>query len=134
MSAYNDVETNKMPSPTPCMTTMAKCSFGLAPGSIIVVPAKMVKSENMTVMDMTDFKPFVNILPFAMCTSPANPAVAAAFGAPMPCTPMIVAPWTPPNPKVMIKNIPSVTLPSICMCAFGGVIQMIKPGQTTMMS
>ena len=123
-----------MPTPTPCMTTMIKCSFGLAPGTLMVLPAKMINAGNMPVLNMTEFSPFVNILPFGMCTSPANPAVAAAMGAPMPCVPTTIAPWSPPNPKVMFKNIPSVTLSAMCNCAFGGVITMVNPGQQKVMS
>ena len=79
----------------------------------------------------------VNILPFGMCSSLANPTVATATAAalgvltPMPCIPVIPAPWTPGNPTVMIGNFPIINNTSQCFCAFGGAITFTNAGQQT---
>lgn len=117
---------------------MMACSFGAAPSSLMVLPKNMVLN-NMPLANIMDNVPFVNILPFAMCSSPANPAVAAATAAalgvltPMPCTPMTAAPWAPGCPTVLIANMPALNNSSKLMCSFGGVIQISNPGQTSIM-
>ncbi len=78
----------------------------------------------------------VNILPFGMCNSLANPQVAAATAAkygtltPQPCVPVVAAPWAPGSPTVLIGNMPALNNSSKCMCNWGGVIQVVSPGQT----
>jgi len=85
-----------------------------------------------TIMDNI---PFTNILPFSMCTSLANPAVASATSAamgvltPMPCTPVTAAPWAPGCPTVLIANKPALNDSSKLMCSYGGVIQIVFGGQ-----
>jgi hypothetical protein len=87
--------------------------------------------------NIMDYQPLVNILPFGMCMSPANPMVIAATAAalgvftPMPCIPMTVAPWAPGSPTVLIANMPALNNTSTLMCTWGGVIQVVNPGQTT---
>ncbi|MGB3714974.1 MAG: DUF4280 domain-containing protein [Candidatus Promineifilaceae bacterium] len=113
------------------------CSFGLAPSFLMVLPTNMVNGMNMPAATIMDYKPMVNILPFGMCQSLANPTVAvatsAAFGAltPQPCIPNLVAPWTPGSPTVMIKNLPALNNSSICNCLWAGVISVTSPGQGT---
>jgi hypothetical protein len=86
-----------------------------------------------------DSKPLMNVLPFGMCQSLANPMVAAATAAamgvltPMPCIPATAAPWVPGCPKVLIGNMPALTSDSKLMCSYGGVIQIVSPGQFTVM-
>lgn len=86
-----------------------------------------------TVMDNVPMK---NIMPFGMCQSMANPQVAAATAAalgaltPMPCVPVITAPWAPGSPTVMIANKPALNNTSKLMCSWGGVIQITNPGTT----
>jgi hypothetical protein len=69
-----------------------------------------------------------------MCSSLANPIVAAATAAalgvltPMPCIPMIVAPWAPGAVRTTVGGMPALVSGSICTCAYGGVVQMIMPG------
>jgi len=121
-----------------CMGAMLQCSFGAAPSSLVVLPDK----KTLTVTpdaNIMDNKPMVNILPFGMCSSMANPTVAAATAAalgaltPMPCVPVIPAPWVPGSPTVLIANMPALNSDSKLMCAYAGVIQITNPGQTTVM-
>jgi Domain of unknown function (DUF4280) len=118
---------------------MMLCTFGTAPASLIVLPANMVNAANLPAANIMDYKPFVNIPPFAMCTSMANPAVAAATSAasgvltPQACTPTTAAPWAPAATKVMIKNMPAVTDASKCICSFGGTISFTFAGQVKVM-
>jgi Domain of unknown function (DUF4280) len=121
-----------------CMGAMMQCSFGAAPSSLVVLPANKVLTATPDA-NIMDNKPMVNILPFAMCSSMANPTVAAATAAalgaltPMPCIPVIPAPWAPGSPTVLIANMPALNSNSKLMCAYGGVIQITNPGQNTVM-
>lgn len=122
-----------------CSTATLQCSFGLAPSSLMVLPTNQCMTSYMPAATIMDNKPMVNILPFGMCTSPANPTVAAATAAamgvltPMPCVPVIPAPWVPGAPTVLLGNFPVLNNTSKCMCAYGGVIQIVVPGQVTEM-
>ena len=121
-----------------CMGATLQCSFGVAPSSLVVLPANKVLTVTPDA-NIMDNKPMVNILPFGMCSSMANPTVAAATAAalgaltPMPCVPVIPAPWAPGSPTVLIANMPALNNSSKLMCAYAGVIQIINPGQTTVM-
>lgn len=121
-----------------CMGAMLQCSFGAAPSSLVVLPA----NKTLTVTpdaNIMDNKPMVNIMPFGMCSSLANPTVASATAAalgvltPMPCIPVIPAPWVPGSPTVLIANMPALNDSSKLMCAYAGVIQITNPGQQTVM-
>lgn len=113
------------------------CTMGMAPSSLMVLPVNGVLADNKPAANIMDHKPFVNIMPFGMCKSPANPAVAAATAAalgvltPMPCTPVTPAPWMPGSPTVLIGNMPALNNTSKCMCAFAGTISITNPGTTT---
>lgn len=117
-----------------CGGAILKCSFGTAPMPMTVLPKSRV-SNVMPAANIMDNVPFVNILPFVMCSSMANPAVAAATAAalgaltPMPCTPMTSAPWTPGSPTVLIGGQPALNNTSQLLCAFGGCIQVKTAGQ-----
>ena len=120
-----------------CMGAQMQCSFGAAPSSLVVLPKNRVTTNYMPDANIMDNIPMVNILPFGMCSSIANPAVASATAAalgvltPMPCVPVIPAPWTPGNPTVLIANMPIINNTSKCFCAFGGAISIVNPGQQT---
>lgn len=115
---------------------MLQCSFGAAPGTLNVLPANLVMTS-MPIANIMDNKPMLNIMPFGMCNSPSNPmvaaATAAAFGVltPMPCIPVTAAPWVPGSPTVLVANMPALNNSSKCMCNWGGVIQVVNPGQAT---
>lgn len=109
------------------------CSFGTAPSTLNVLPTArtMSKMPMATIMDQV---PMVNIMPFGMCSSRGNPAVAMASGwwyiVMMPCTPVIPAPWTPGSPTVLVGGKPCLNQTCKCMCAYGGIIQITNPGTT----
>ena len=56
------------------------CSFGVAPSTLNVLPTNRT-TAGTPAANIMDSKPMVNIAPFGMCISLANPAVAAATAA-----------------------------------------------------
>lgn len=116
-----------------CGGAVLSCSFGMAPSVLNVLPANKVISA-MPIATIMDNKPIVNILPFGMCSSMANPTVAAATAAalgvltPMPCLPVISAPWVPGSPTILVANYPVLNNSSKLMCNWGGVIQVNNAG------
>lgn len=121
-----------------CMGATMTCSFGMAPSSLVVIRPQM-STAGMPLANIMDNKPFVNILPFGLCMSLANPAVAAATAAalgvltPQPCTPVIPAPWVPGIPTILLDKMPDLSKTSILMCAYAGIIQIVNPGQFTVL-
>ena len=117
---------------------MMMCTFGVAPSAWITIPkGPPVSAGGPPMATIMDFAPIANIPPFGMCTSPSNPTVAAATAAalgvltPMPCVPVIPAPWVPGSPTVTVNNLPALTNVCKCTCAWGGVISITSPGQVT---
>jgi hypothetical protein len=121
-----------------CMGAMMQCSMGMAPSSLVPTP-KTVMTSNMVAANILDHIPIVNIPPFGMCQSPANPMVAAATAAalgvltPMPCIPATPAPWAPGAPTVLVTGAPALNNSSKLMCMWAGVISINMPGQMTEM-
>jgi hypothetical protein len=121
-----------------CMGAMLRCSFGVAPASLMVLPVNGVLTGTPAA-NVMDNKPMVNILPFGMCQSPSNPMVAAATAAalgvltPMPCVPATTAPWITGAPTVLTANMPTLNNSSKLMCMWGGVIGIDVPGQFTVL-
>ena len=115
--------------PNVVATAMMTCSFGVAPSTLNVLPTARVMVEGKPAATIMDSVTVVNVPPFGMCTSLANPTVAAATAAalgvltPMPCVPA-TTPWAPGQPKTMIGGKPALALGSTCTCAYGGVIQI----------
>ncbi len=115
-------------------TAILNCSFGAAPTPLTVLPINKVL-VNMPAANIMDNKPFLNITPFGVCTSLANPTVAAATAAalgvltPMPCLPVTVAPWVVGTPTVLIGNMPVLNSDSKLMCMWAGVISISYAGQ-----
>lgn len=118
-----------------CGGAQLQCSFGAAPSCLMVLPKSKVMST-MPAANIMDNVPLVNVLPFGMCSSMANPTVASATAAalgvltPMPCIPAISAPWAPGSPTVLLGNFPALNNSSKLMCMWGGIIQINTPGQT----
>ncbi len=114
-----------------------QCLFGISPASLAVLPTNRVLVVNMPAANIMDHLPIINIPGFGMCSSLANPSVAAATSAaggvltPMPCIPVTTAPWMPGSPNVLIGNIPALNDTSTCLCILGGIISITHPGQMT---
>lgn len=120
-----------------CMGATLQCTFGVAPSALIVIPqGPPVTATGPLAATIMDHKPIANIPPFGLCSSLANPTVAAATAAalgvltPMPCVPATTAPWAPGSPTVLINNAPALNNTSKCMCLWAGVISIVNPGQT----
>jgi hypothetical protein len=119
------------------MGAMMQCSFGLAPSSLVVLPTNKVMTNMVPDANIMDHIPMTNIMPFGMCTSPANPTVAAATAAalgvltPMPCIPATPAPWVTGAPTVLLGNFPSLDNVSQLMCMWAGVITFVDAGEVT---
>jgi hypothetical protein len=120
------------------MGAMMKCTMGLAPSTLIVIPTgPPVMGQNKPAGTIMDNKPIANIVPFGMCKSLANPTVASATAAalgtltPMPCIPVTAAPWAPGATKVMINNKPALHDGCKLMCNWAGTISIDNPGQAT---
>ena len=115
-----------------CGGASMQCSFGAAPGSLIIPPGDVKTSQYIaTIMD---FAPNTNIPPFGMCNSPANPATKRpppVLFTPAPCVPNTVAPWVSGSPTVMVNNFPALNNTSTLNCVWGGVITITNAGQTT---
>ena len=118
------------------MGSTIMCTFGLAPSTLVVAPAKRTMAGAMPVATITDCIPIANIPPFGMCTTLSNPMVAsltaAALGVltPAPCIP-VTTPWAPGSPTVLVGGIPAVNNTSKCMCAYGGSISVLVSPATT---
>ncbi len=112
-----------------------KCSEGLAPSSLSVVALDAVTIEGVPVATINDFAPTVNVAPFGMCRSLANPAVAAATAAamgvltPQPCVPATASPWTPGAAVASVAGVPMLTVDCQCMCTWGGAITVVQEAQ-----
>lgn len=119
-----------------CMGAMMQCSQGVAPSTLVPTP-KMVMTSNMVAANILDHIPIVNIPPFGMCRSPANPMVAAATAAamgvltPVPCIPATPAPWMPGAPTVLLCGAPALNDSSKLMCIWAGTISINMAGQVT---
>ena len=119
-------------------TSLLKCSFGTVPTPLMVV-GRTVMAEGMLMGNITDMVPLVNIEPFGMCLSLLNPEVAAATAAamgvlvPMPCVPVTVTPWVSEAVTVLVEGRPALDQTSILMCTWAGVIEVVEPGNFTVM-
>ena len=120
-----------------CNGATLQCSFGMAPSTLVVLPINQMLTSSQPAANIMDHKPMVNILPFGMCTSIANPTVASATAAamgvltPMPCVPATAAPWVPGAPTVLLGNMAVLNNTSTLMCNWGGVISVVQAGQVS---
>lgn len=120
-----------------CMGAHMMCSFGAAPSSLAVLPINRVFTNQQPDANIQDHVPMVNIMPFGVCMSLANPQVAAATAAalgvltPQPCIPVTPSPWVTGAPTVLLGNQPTLDNVSTLNCTWGGVITFMDPGEFT---
>jgi len=118
-----------------CNGATLSCSFGLAPSTLVVLPVNRTLTGSQPAANIMDYAPMVNVLPFGMCVTPSNPAVAAATAAalgvltPVPCIPVTTTPWVPGTPNVLVGGMPALDQTHTLMCLWGGVISVLNPGQ-----
>jgi uncharacterized protein DUF4280 len=116
-----------------CTGAALQCSFGSAPSTFAASGVQVDATAPAGVV--SDVAPS-NVPPFAMCTSLANPQVAAATAAamgtltPQPCVP-VLSPWTPGSSRVTIGGVAALDDSSQCSCSWGGVITVSSAGQTS---
>lgn len=118
------------------LTAQMACTMGTTPSRLIPDP-KPETTEFRTMANIMDHKSLVNIPPFGMCTTVANPVVASATSAalgvltPMPCIPATTSPWINGSPDVKLSFFPALRDDSYCMCTYGGKISITIPAQTS---
>lgn len=119
---------------------LAMCTFGVAPTPLTFLPTSMVLSPVGPIGTCAGCVPFLNVKPFGVCMSLANPITAAltaaAFGVltPGPCIPVPAGIWIPMKPTVITAMGPILTQESMLMCAYGGQIRMLMPAQFAAMT
>jgi hypothetical protein len=120
-----------------CNGALLQCTFGMAPSTFVVLPTHQMLTSAQPAANILDHVPMVNVMPFGMCTSLANPTVASATAAasgvltPMPCVPNTPSPWVAGAPTVILAGAPALDDVSKLMCTWGGVISIVFPGEVT---
>lgn len=117
---------------------MLQCPFSLgqAPSNLKVTSQAICQVSGQPAATIQDAQGMVNIQSFGMCTSLANPQVAAATAAalgvltPQPCMPATAGAWIPTTPTTMIDGKPCLTSDCKVVCTNGmGTISVSFPGQ-----
>lgn len=112
------------------------CSFGGAPANLNVTSQTTLFVDGKLAATIQDAAPIVNVPGCGMCTSLMNPQVQAATAAALgvltaqPCVPAPAGMWTPTQTKAFAEGKPCLANDSKLMCAYGGQITVVNPGQT----
>ena len=116
------------------MGAVLSCSMGAAPAKLTVLPVNCYRVEGQFAATIMDHKPMVNIAPFGVCKSMANPQVSAATSAamgvltPMPCIPATMAPWKPGALKSKVAGQAILHNKCTLMCQWAGLIKIDLSG------
>ncbi|WP_310461432.1 DUF4280 domain-containing protein [Sphaerotilus sp.] len=111
--------------------------MGTSPASFNATPRPLTTS-GVPVGNIMDHVPMMNIAPFGLCQSPANPMVAAATAAaagtltPQPCIPATASPWSPGSPMVLIGGMPALNNSSTLSCMWSGTVSFADAGQAAL--
>lgn len=111
------------------------CPFGTSTSVLNVTSQSKILVEGKPLATIKDTNAFVNIPPFGMCTSMANPQVASATAAalgvltPQPCMPASSGTWAVTQSKIISGGAPCLCNDSVLSCSLGqGVITITNPG------
>lgn len=111
------------------------CMWGTAPCALTVNSQNKVMIGSVPAATINDCSK-MNLPGFQMCTSLANPTVAAATAAalgvltPQPCTMIPAGTWVPAKPQIMVAGKPVLTSEATLLCGFGsGMISITNPGE-----
>ena len=103
-----------------CNGAVLKCSKGVAPSNLVVLPKNGCFINQKPVAVVSDMKPMLNILSFGACQRKHTP----------PCTPIISAPWSNPVKGSLINGEATASEKGKLKCNFGGEISVIDAGQS----
>lgn len=113
------------------------CPFGTAPATLTATSQTVCLGCSKPIVTVTDVAAGTNISTFGMCTSMANPQVAAATAAalgvltPQPCTIVPIGTWRTKNSTILVGDKPVLTGDGCLVCSMGmGKISITSPGQT----
>ncbi len=101
-----------------------------------MLPGRATDGAMKLAATVDDFAAMANISPFGMCTTQANPQVAAATTAaqgvltPQPCVPVTTSPWSPGATTSTISGRPALVASDKASCAWTGSIEVADPGST----
>jgi hypothetical protein len=118
-----------------CSTAQMQCNMGSTPSVLTVLPIRNIFLCNKPKANISDFQPLVNIAPFGLCRSLANPTVASATSAamgtltPMPCIPNTTSPWMNGKTDHLVQGQPALMDNCQLMCVWGGAIKLTSNGQ-----
>ncbi|MEZ4394318.1 MAG: DUF4280 domain-containing protein [Polyangiales bacterium] len=112
-----------------------RCSLGTSPGALALPPDRALRLGGRRLALVSDHG-VACVLPFGMCSSPANPQVSAATAAaggaltPQPCVPAVDAPWSPGAAGA--RGATGAVLREDCAasCRWGGAISVDPQGAT----
>lgn len=102
---------------------MCLCSNGVAPSILTAISNILV--SNRPVLTILDNIPLLNVMTFGVCRMGTIP---------LPCIPTAVAPWIPCKPTVIAGRGPILVMESKLICARGGIISILSPGQFNVMA
>ena len=117
-----------------CTGAQMSCSMGTSPAGFSAT-TRPTTTAGVPVGNIADHVPMMNIAPFGLCQSPANPVVAAATAAaagtltPQPCIPATASPWSPGAPAVLIGGMPALSNSSTLSCMWSGTVSFVDAGQ-----
>jgi hypothetical protein len=110
-----------MPKPAVVDGAVLKCVAGSSPSNLTVTTDPFTQIECRLAATVLDNQPGINVKPFGACLILGGP-----------CVPVIPAPWSPGATGILLASpFPLLPADSILMCAVGGIIQVISPGQSS---